>query len=523
LKHPVDSIRSWTVRFVGDARKASPEIEHNFVSLAKRDSSPLVVTQLACTAKRLPAADGLPILAAIASRDEWASDPYIPLLCWWGVEAHALNDTQQTFDLFASPAAWKHKIVRDVIVERLIQRAAAERTDAAFALCAKIIESAPESAHHRLLEFLDRGLAMVPQPKREGLPLGTAFTDLAVKEATTVSRVQRFDSTPPQFEQLLKTYFSADSTEPTIIRLATRLGNNDALERAWALALDRKTIESTRLTMFDIVKEFAVEEESVAKLLPLLGGEESPAVQAKVMTVLSRFADDRIPARVAEIYPHFDKPLRAAARELFFARADWAVRFLQEVDDGKYPTTEVTTDELRRLALHRDKRIEALVHKHWGEIRSGTPEEKLAEIRRLNNDLRAASGETKRGHELFKKHCGICHQLHGEGTKIGPDLTSANRHDRDFLLVSLVDPNAQIRKEFLNYIVVTTDGRILTGLLLEQTAAEITIVGAKNERTTIARGDIEEMKESPVSLMPEDVLKTLGPQDMRDLFAYLQK
>ncbi len=79
-----------------------------------------------------------------------------------------------------------------------------------------------------------------------------------------------------------------------------------------------------------------------------------------------------------------------------------------------------------------------------------------------------------------------------------------------------------IRKEYLAYNVQTTDGRTLTGLLVEQTAAAVTLLDGKNQRAKIGRDRIESLQESPVSLMPEGLLKGLKPQELRDLFSYLQ-
>jgi putative heme-binding domain-containing protein len=141
----------------------------------------------------------------------------------------------------------------------------------------------------------------------------------------------------------------------------------------------------------------------------------------------------------------------------------------------------------------------------------------------LNNDLRAGAGDAGRGKAVFGKLCASCHRLFGEGHEVGPDLTHANRKDRDWLLVSLVDPSAVIRKEYLSYVVVTRGGRTLTGLLAEQTPGHVTLVAANNERTTVARDQVELIEESRVSLMPDDLLKGLKPQELRDLFAYLQK
>jgi putative heme-binding domain-containing protein len=161
--------------------------------------------------------------------------------------------------------------------------------------------------------------------------------------------------------------------------------------------------------------------------------------------------------------------------------------------------------------------------KTWGSVAPPTAEERLAEIRRFNNDLRAAAGDPLNGKRLFEQHCATCHQLHGAGFKVGPDLTHVNRKDRDYLLSQLVDPNAIIRKEYLAYVAATTDGRVVTGLLVNQNAAELTLMAAKEQKTTIAVADLEELKESKASLMPENVLKQLKPQELRDLFSYLQQ
>ena len=86
----------------------------------------------------------------------------------------------------------------------------------------------------------------------------------------------------------------------------------------------------------------------------------------------------------------------------------------------------------------------------------------------------------------------------------------------------MVDPNAEIRSQFISHIAVTTDGRVLTGLLAGSTAETITLLDAKNKRTVLNRADVEELRESTVSLMPEKLLDELTDQQIRDLLAYLQ-
>jgi putative heme-binding domain-containing protein len=123
---------------------------------------------------------------------------------------------------------------------------------------------------------------------------------------------------------------------------------------------------------------------------------------------------------------------------------------------------------------------------------------------------------------VFTKNCATCHTLFGEGGKIGPDLTGADRKNRDYLLTQIVDPSAVIRPEFLAYIVNVKDGRTLNGLMVESTAETVTLVDAKNVRSVVRRDQIDDLKASPVSLMPEKALDVLEDQQLIDLFSYLQ-
>src|SRR6185369_6836265 len=155
-----------------------------------------------------------------------------------------------------------------------------------------------------------------------------------------------------------------------------------------------------------------------------------------------------------------------------------------------------------------------IVRKHWGSVKSATPEEKLADVRRLNNDLRAASGDRAAGKVLFTRTCATCHKIFGEGNDVGPDLTHANRGDRDYLLVSIVDPSAVVRAEYVSYIIKTTDGQALTGLIAEQSAGSVTLKNENNQRVTVERAKIKEMSEFPISLMPEGLITSMKPQEV---------
>jgi putative heme-binding domain-containing protein len=249
--------------------------------------------------------------------------------------------------------------------------------------------------------------------------------------------------------------------------------------------------------------------------------EQREALQLAALDAMQQSANAPVET-VLTNYSKWNLRVRSKARDLLFSRQVSARSFLQNVESGAIASSEVPLDQLQKIALLNDKELNDRVRKIWGNIGSGTPEEMLADIRRFNNDLRAFPGNAKNGHAVFTKTCAPCHELFGEGEKIGPELTHANRADKDFLLTSIVDPNAVVRKEFINYNVETTDGRVLNGLVVEQNANSITLAAAKNERTMINRSQIASMQESSVSLMPEGLMHALTPEERRDLFAYLQ-
>jgi putative heme-binding domain-containing protein len=518
LGHRNPHVRRWAVRFLGDDRKVSAALGRRLIDLATSEPDVSVRSQLASTARRLPARDGLPIVERILLRNLDGNDPHLPLLLWWAVEEHAVTARERVLETFASAVAWQAPLVREVILERLMRRYAAEGTEGGYTACARLLASAPGATERgRLLAALDQGL----QERPPGKSIGPLFAEHAVVERPSERRPPRPDTLPPALEAQLAALWRDDTTDATLIRLFARLGRPAAQERAVALAVNPRTPQATRLRVLELLAEVSGTA-SAGRLPELLDEKGNEAVQLAALAALQRFEGEEVAAAILRRFPRMSARTQARASEVLLGSKGWARASLREVDAGRLTAKDVSIDSLRLVALHKDRRLDDLVRKHWGAVQPGTAEEKLAEVRRLSNDLRAGAGDAAHGRELFRQHCATCHRLFGEGEQVGPDLTHANRKDRDYLLVSTVDPSAVIRKEYLSYTVRTTDGRVLTGLLVEQTPGAVTLLSAKNERTRIARGKIESLEESPVSLMPEDLLKGLKPQEVRDLFRYLQ-
>jgi putative heme-binding domain-containing protein len=520
LSHPYEYVRSWTVRLLGDRKKVSPAMARRLLSLAETEPSHIVRNQLACTAKRLPGQDGLPIVVAILNRDIDNDDPRIPWLLWWAIEDKAISDTKLVLKHFAVPGAWQKESYRDNI-RRLMRRYAANGTAAGYRACSTLLESTPPKQLGSLHAALAKGLSE-RSTGLHGLGHGGLYSKFStVENSPTKQTTRKFQPLTPELRDYIANLWNLRRSDRFWNQLAIQAGVSAVYDHVLKSVSDPAADTSSRTAMLGLLEEFG-KADCVPVVLPFVDPKQPEQVQSRAMSVLNRFGPKEFTDRLLANYPKLSPKLRSQARDVLFSRPLTAGIFLKQVDQKRFDAREVPLDQLRRIALHEDKRLNALVRKHWGNIQGGTPEEKLATMRRFNNDLRAGSSNRQHGKELYRKHCGICHQLFGEGNKIGPELTKANRSDRAALLRTIVDPSAVIRKEFLSYVVVTTSGRVITGLIAEQDAASLTLLDAKNNRTKISRDDIEILKESPISLMPEKILQPLKPQELRDLFQYLQ-
>ena len=111
--------------------------------------------------------------------------------------------------------------------------------------------------------------------------------------------------------------------------------------------------------------------------------------------------------------------------------------------------------------------------------------------------------------------------MQGRGQWIGPDLSTIGvKYGRDELIRSILSPSAAIGYNFRSVVVALADGRVVTGLPVEETADRLVLKTAAGERVTIPTGSIEERRTSDVSLMPDGLAQTLTESELVDLLAY---
>jgi len=302
-----------------------------------------------------------------------------------------------------------------------------------------------------------------------------------------------------------------------------RMGHPEAVDRALKLVADEKADMARRLEVIRVLGEVD-QPRCVPVLLGALKASPSAAVKRWILSALQRYDDAEVPARVLELYA--DKltekdGLRAAAQALLASRPAWSLQFLQAIDAGRINPRSVPLDVVRIIKMHPEPKVAKLIEKHWGQVRPSTSAEKQQEMARLANALKAGKGEFKAGKEIFTNTCAKCHKLFGEGGAVGPDLTGYERDKAAYWIENIVDPSAVIREEYATFVIQTKDGRTLTGIIADQDKQTVTLKTPEGEVKRVARERIDDMKASAVSIMPEDQMRALTDQQVRDLFAYL--
>lgn len=223
-------------------------------------------------------------------------------------------------------------------------------------------------------------------------------------------------------------------------------------------------------------------------------------------------------ARFAKLTPEE----KAAAVATLAARPESARQLLDAVERRQVARSDVSAFVARQIAALGDADLTARLRQVWGEVRD-TPQQKQEQIARLKAALEPdvlKKANLGNGRRLYAQTCRQCHTLYGDGGKIGPELTGSNRANLDYLLSNIVDPSAEIGRDYRLSILALGDGRVLTGIVVERTPQQLTLQTA-TERLVLPTADIDAMRESPLSMMPEGQLDRLTLEQIRDLVAYL--
>jgi putative heme-binding domain-containing protein len=177
-----------------------------------------------------------------------------------------------------------------------------------------------------------------------------------------------------------------------------------------------------------------------------------------------------------------------------------------------YSTLEDSTG--RAFPLHRWMQPWAPVDAPSDQINSSNSRDSIAEL---------SGGSWGRGRQLFRDQrtlCSRCHAINGEGSKIGPDLGNLVFRDYASVLRDIVEPSRAINPDYLTHTLSLVDGQILTGVVSSDNQ-QLVVADAQGETRRVQPADVEQMKATDKSVMPDGLMDKLSDMERRDLLTYL--
>jgi putative membrane-bound dehydrogenase-like protein len=502
LGHRHESVRVWAIRGLTDrvpiddcygpvqtVAMVDPEIKDRLIATANHDQSGLVRLALASVLQRLPIRDRSELAMALSNRVEDADDHNLPLMVWYGLMPVSQSAAVELAEV-ASASRWP--LLRRLATRRIAEQLADD--DQALQWLVELTIQRNDPAVYR------------------DVIAGVADGLKGWRKATAPSGWDRLVSL-------------AKKSNPDDQETAQRLGELGVLFG------DGRSMDEVRQIVLDVSEEIGVRRSALLALIQQRPADLSEVCgkvlqDARINSVAARgLALDDSPEsaqKMVEAYRRFRSPERPKVIEILTSRPSFASVLLSAIEAGKIPRDEVSAYDARAIHSLGDEILSARVGEVWGEIRQ-SPQERHQAMIALKQKLLAAdlgSADLPAGRVVYQNLCGKCHKLYGEGQTIGPDLTGSNRNNLDYLIENVIDPSAVVSKDYRVSLLKMDDGRVLNGVVVARNDRVIRLQ-TQTELLVIDQDEVEEIRLTAQSPMPEGQLENLSEKQIRDLFAYL--
>jgi len=267
-------------------------------------------------------------------------------------------------------------------------------------------------------------------------------------------------------------------------------------------------IHSLGLSEFDEVSEFFVE---------LLSPQQPPEIQTATLETMAEFSNPEIAELILDAWSQLSPKLRERALETLSGRAVWIRQLFDAIAEEQVLAGDLGTARIQLFQKHKDAEIRQRAEKLFADQQLS----KRDDVVQAYQPALSLEGNVERGRKLFRKTCTSCHQLEKVGTALGADLKGIKDRGNPAILLNILDPNREVKPQFVSYVLITNRGRSISGLITAESANSVTLKRADGGGDTVLRVDIDELTSTGLSFMPEGLEKEINHQQMADLLAYL--
>lgn len=294
-------------------------------------------------------------------------------------------------------------------------------------------------------------------------------------------------------------------------------GAGEAFARSALAAVDSQADSPARINAIRFLA-FDDFDRAQSTLNTLLNPKEPQEIQIAALGALGSFNHPKIASALLARWSTATPAVRAEIINAMLSGRNRTLPLLQAIDQGSIPANQIPF--ARRAALQRsgDPQVKNLAAKIFGD---NAPRSKKETFAKYQPSL-SMKGDAGRGRKVFEAACATCHRAGDIGRDVGPNLATIRQWNAEQILINILDPNREVAPNFLSYSVETKDGRNFEGIIVNDSAASVTIQRADAVTETIVRRDIAQISGSGLSLMPDGLEAAITIDQMADLIAFLR-
>lgn len=293
-----------------------------------------------------------------------------------------------------------------------------------------------------------------------------------------------------------------------------------SLDRDSKIAADDRYLDTTRIAATTRLVLAGVDA-APKRLGDLLSAHQPQGVQLAAVRGLATFQDPRVTETLLKQIPTVTPAVREEMLTAILARPERTLALLDSIERDEIPAAMIGLGRKETLLASTN----AQVRQQAQQVLSRSSDSRQAVFERYRDPVRERSGhaDLNRGLEAFTQHCATCHRLNGVGNALGPHLETVRDWDVDRLLLNILDPNREVAPQSMSHAIVLGDGRLLAGLIADETASSLTLKRAGVADEVVLRAEIETLINTGQSFMPSGFDELISPADMADLIAYIRK
>ena len=210
--------------------------------------------------------------------------------------------------------------------------------------------------------------------------------------------------------------------------------------------------------------------------------------------------------------------MRRELLNAFMATPAAAEVLAREVIEERISAADLTPAHRTRLLRILQGESHTAMQKAFVEA---APEDRREVVARYQASLKL-DGDAENGQKLFEKNCTVCHRIGKLGVNVAPDISDSRTKTPAQLLEAILDPNRAVDANYFGYSLVTNAGKVYSGIISAETANSVTLKLQEGKTITILRSEIDELRNTGVSLMPVGQEKNLSEQEMADLISFIK-